>query len=196
MKTSLRVLGLLVVHLWLGPVSADAQAGERPSGLTEGNHSISFRLPESGIGSVGIWRMLSHRTGLGLILDLGVRRLETGETGQANSTRIGIQPMVKRYVGVGKSVAPFFFGGLFANHSRRESTESATRGPVSGETWHAGASAGGGAEWFIVPQVSLGGRVGVQAGISRAENQSELETVEKGLFFDSFTSNLALHIYF
>lgn len=195
------ILWLVCAGFW--PLGLSAQTFEpgTPAAFEPGRMSLSFRLPESQVGAIGVWRFFSERTEGGLVFSAGVRwhriQYEDPESPDARSRtiRFGVQPLLKRYVHTSEKIAPYLFGGVFTEWDRRTATGSTTRGSVTGEAWHAGATGGFGVEWLPLPHLSIGSRIGLQGGFSSSVDDTSARSRESGAFLDTFTTNIYLRMF-
>lgn len=199
----MRIITPMLALMVLLPHALAAQVFEpaTPAAFEPGRTSISFRLPESRVGAIGLFRFVSERTELGLIFSSGLRwhrvHYEDPEAPDARtrSLHFGAQPMLKRYVNTSETIAPYLFGGVFTEWDRRTATASVTRGAVTGQVWHAGAAAGFGVEWLPRPFLSVGSRIGLQGGYSSGTENTSARSSESGGFVETFTTNIYLRMF-
>lgn len=152
----------------------------------------SLQVGVGGSGSIGVWRMHSPRTNLGLNVGLSVDRSgprEAKETGES----VSLEPAFKRYASPLGRVSPFLFGGVLASYAHQ-------RGP--GWSWNglgAGVEGAVGVDWFPVHDVSLGGYLGAAAAYSSGRSRPDNGPAAPRITFwevRSLASGLTLHLYF
>lgn len=192
---SLRAFGFALLLLLLaGPASGQ---GGPSRAIEKGRWSIAFTLPEGGGSAIGVWKMISSRTNLGVNLGIGHQfdlrtsgpdsaRRESGGT----FWRFSIEPTIKRYLILRESVSPFVLGALkgsygwidYGNHE--EFSRSAT------------LSAGLGVDWSPLRAMSIG----ASTGIEWTESMTSVNDYEAPKFrvseFNTATTALILQLYF
>jgi hypothetical protein len=177
---------------------------EAPASLVRGNHAFSFDVPSSGGGAVGAWANLRDRTQLGLRLGLNLHANHDTSNDSLASRRqqqgfAQVALELRRFHPVSATVAPFVSATVFSGYSRQHATQG---GNAARQTfWNTGAGIGVGVEWFPVPAVSLGGRLGLDASYGHSRIRSGFggtESVSTSSSFDlsTGTSALSLKIYF
>lgn len=151
----------------------------------------SLRVSAGGSNSIGVWRMRSERTNLGLNLGLSAGRRAYGETGETYQG-LSLEPAVKRYSSPTRSFAPFVYGSVLGSYEHRRAQN------LTQHTFGVGGQGAVGMDWFPVRNVSVGGQVGVQATYSRthADPDSGHFPGYSTLFAQSLNSGLVLHLYF
>lgn len=197
--------------LLAAPLAAQEET-ERPNALREGAHSLSFTLPQGGGGMLGVWRMVSPRTNLGVGVGVQAQRSETEHDGgevEVDRWELALELAARRYVSTARAVAPFLEVGVFGAVARvragQEQLEEAS-------STQGGLGAGAGVEWFPARSVSVGGSTGARLLYRRSRLGPEVEapapadggpTVMHGgearqtdLVLHTFTSQLAFRIYF
>ena len=197
------------MNRWTAPLAAalllatahagHAQAADttsRPNSLAAGARSFSFGIPQSGSGSFGYWKMTSDRTALGVQADVQLshsNRTTPGfpdGTGTTSGAALGVN--LRRYARTDMRVAPFAQVGVNAGYRRNtaqiDSVSLAHIHSVVG-----GVQAGVGVEWFPVREVSVAGMTGLSLFAQRSSDHA-MHVTDVG--FSTFTSSLALHIYF
>jgi len=185
------------------PVLAQ-ETPEAPASLVRGKHAFSFDVPPSGGGAVGGWVSLRDRTQLGLRLGLNLHEGHdtsddsiTSRRQQQGFAQVGLE--LRRFHPVSANVAPFVSATVFSGYARQHVTQG---GNAARQTfWNAGAGIGVGVEWFPVPAVSLGGRLGLDASYGHSRIRSDFGGTESVSTSNSFdlntgTSALSLKIYF
>ncbi|HEV2736792.1 MAG TPA: outer membrane beta-barrel protein, partial [Longimicrobiaceae bacterium] len=206
--TSTALLALLL----LATVHAAAVAQEAPAGpnaLRKGAWSLSFDLPvgpgsgeELGAG-LGVWRMVSGRTNLGVDLDAQYHRTgaEDGAGGERERefARARLALAARRYLDTGRAVAPFLAGRVGAGIFREATDGDDLPGSIAGRGWSVDASGGAGVEWFPVRGVSVSGSTGVGIDFERSRapagpEPGDAETT--GFSIGTFTTRLGFRIYF
>lgn len=157
-----------------------------PTALAAGTHSLSFGVPGGGNpyapGTLGYWFMLAPQVNLGLNLGFALDRVGGPNDETTTSWDLLVAPAVKFYTSRLTTVAPYYFAqvNLRLNDDGIDATD---------EDLELGVALGLGAEWFPVPNFSIGGHVGLGVDILRAGNG---EPVALG----TFTSGLSAQIYF
>jgi hypothetical protein len=187
---------------------ADTTAGDPTYGPRKGAWSLSFTAPGYALGErveLGVWEMVGARTNLGLTLEVAVYGGERDGDGGGDqdlaNTSVGLGLNARRYLAMSRPVMPYLQGRVFGrgSYSRREGD-----GPAKDVNRVATAGVEGvlGAEWFPVRHVSLSGHTGLRFSRTTQDqevqdpqgNEYEVSTREMG--FQTFTSALALQIYF
>lgn len=147
------------------PATAGAQESAVET-LVEGRRSIQLG-GISGGASLGFWKMRDDRTNVGWILNgsIGFRRSarEGSNTVTNTDLSLGFGPEIRRYTSIAGRVAPYgFVGGRLGFAWERTDVEV-----DSNSSWMAmlDARVGVGAEFFPVPNLSLGGQMGVSGMI-------------------------------
>lgn len=194
---------LLTIHalLALSALPLLAQETERmPDALSEGRWSFAFELPAGGGGAIGIWKLISDRTNLGLNLSFAVDRRTTdissdggGSSRALTHWDFAAAPALKRYLAARGPVAPYLYGDFSFLYSQT------TFDPIDAKNWDVdlGAGAAVGADWFPLSRVSIGGYTGVMVRW-RVSEQRHVDVGGRSYDFslDTFTSRLFLHVYF
>jgi len=186
--------------VWVaGPAWAEEGASRT---IAKGRWSLAFSLPDGGGGSMGLWRMVSGRSNVGLTL--GVAHSRNTVTDGPDTARVGmasqfwtfsLEPSLKRYLAVRETISPYLFGGLkgsygwsneggfyFSNSNRF--TRSAT------------LRVGLGADWTPLDQISIGAATGI-LWTEAMTNYSEPGAPKRSdSQFDTMTTSLTMHLYF
>jgi opacity protein-like surface antigen len=199
---------LLALLLLAAVRAAPAQeAVSARNGLREGAWSLSFGLPlgggpEAGAG-LGAWRMVSARTNLGVELDAYLERADledpAGRERERETARAALGVAARRYLDLGRAVAPFLTGRAGAGLFREAVGGDDVDGTVVARGWGADVRGGAGVEWFPARSVSVSGSTGVGIGFDRTRSRGGPEpgdarstTVSVG----TFTTELGFRIYF
>lgn len=208
-KTRTTLLALLM----LAAVHAAAAAQEAPAGpnaLRQGAWSLSFGLPVGGLGTgpevgagLGVWRMVSGRINLGVDLEVEYYRADaedaTGAEREREVARAGLGLAARRYLDVGRAVAPFLAGRVGAGLFRESTDGDDVPGPVTARGWRADTSGGVGLEWFPASSVSVSGSTGVGIAYDRSRTPAGPERGEveaSGFSVGTFTTELGFRVYF
>ncbi|MFU8807093.1 MAG: hypothetical protein ACNA8W_25015 [Bradymonadaceae bacterium] len=160
-----------------------------PTALAAGAHSLSFGVPGGGNpyapGTLGYWIMVAPEINVGINVGFALDR-RTVTVGAEEETRTSwdvlLAPAVKFYTSRLTTVAPYYFAQV--NLRFHDDGIDATD-----EDLEMGLALGLGAEWFPVPNFSIGGHVGIGVDVLRPGNA---EPVALG----TFTSGLSAQIYF
>lgn len=195
----------LAAGLALAQPAAAQEDDGRPNALREGAYALSFGIPEGGQGELGIWKMVSERTGLGLEVGLGASRTELDRApGEQTSTRweVAAGLAARRYLATTRAVAPFLTGRLSAAYLEGRSDSPGI--DTEHSAWRTALSGGLGVEWFPARSVSVGGHTGAALSYGRTSAVRPLPSGEPspgdatatGVFFHTFTSGLSFRIYF
>ncbi len=182
---NLRALGALTglaVAALLVPSNASAQSPVSPGTL-----SVSFGLDSTPVA--GIWFTATSHTRIGLIGTLERRNRETeGPGGVSESetwTEYSAGPALKWYLsGNQHRVAPFWY---------LAGTGGVSDPPTEVRTTRFTADLGFGADWFVVPQMSLGGTTGLSWRRDRTTN-GDVTVTDSTL--RSVTVGIQMHLYF
>jgi len=190
-----RVGSALAMLLTLA-ASARAQDAESRA-IAKGRWSLAFSLPDGGGGQLGVWKMVSARSNLGL--NLGVRHEFREYSAGPDSARFkdgstfwtfSIEPRWKRYLFIRERISPFFAAALQGSYggdqegSSREITRSAR------------LTAGIGADWTPLHDISIGASTGFAWTETMLSRNDSFATKQKFSDFDTTTGALTLHLYF
>lgn len=189
--TSLRVGGALALLLALTGV-ARADDGESRT-IAKGRRSIAFSLPDGGGGRLGVWKMVSARSNLGMNLRIE-HEMEKHTIGPDSMRHedgysywdIGLGPSLKRYLFLRETVSPFLLGDLEVSYRWAKGTYE--RG--------ADLTAGLGADWTPLDWISIGGATGFTWHESMRRYSGYGARKDSDSRFDTMTSRLTMHLYF
>jgi hypothetical protein len=175
---------------------------EAPAALAPGKHAFSFDIPQSGGAAIAGWANLTARTQLGLRLSGNLQRqhLDISDSTERNATfgdaHMGVE--LRRFLPRSATVAPFLSGSLSAGGGNERQDDSQVTLRTS--YWDVGAGVGGGVEWFPLPSISVGGRLGLDFGYRHLHQGDDFGEGHQALgnvfFISTGTSSLALKIYF
>lgn len=153
-----------------------------PDALRDGRWALDFALSTATPG-LGVRRMISGRTALGLDLNASYRRstreFETPDTlieRTSRSVSLMVSPTLRRYLAASGDVAGFasfrVTGGVA--WSRREDNEQ-----PDDSSWFplVGTGAGIGLEWFVTDALSVSGQFGVDLVYAFAEDETDVPSV-------------------
>ena len=184
-----RAIAVAVGAMVLGAAPVDAQV---PEALSKGTTSLAFTLPQSGSSAAGIWRFLTDRDALGLTVSVQVNR-EHVSAGLIDRTAtnwgIGMGPAYKRYFTPKGRVAPFVNAAAVASWNGDDLPDV-----PDANRWGLNATAGLGADWFPVEEISLGGFVGIRGSYGTMDGPSGIEHSSWAL--RTLTSAISAHVYF
>jgi hypothetical protein len=159
-----------------------AQTVETHPEVQRGEHSIA--LDVSNDLEIGYWNRQSER------MDLGLQVWAQGVWSDANDRlAIGITPAIKQYFGSAGRLAPYSYWGIPLGYTRVAYDNTGVE-DTNEDSFSVGGELGFGLDWFPVPQVSVGGHVGLMAaysGIASDENTFLLLTQSSGI---------RVHLYF
>lgn len=190
MKTTAATLALA---LSLAAAST-ARAQDAAAGPERGRTSISVTAQSSPV--VGIWTRLSDRTDVGLNVGLAYARFGIEDDDQSERL-VRVEPALKRYLGARDGFAPYARVALFGELGEEEQEEEGTTFTVEQRSF--GGSAAFGVDWFPARRISIGGHVGLSAGVqdfSASASEFDAEVEGDGLFAGTFSSGLVVHLYF
>jgi len=179
---ALGVIAALAATL-AAPVSTSAQSPVSPGTL-----SVSLGLDST--PEAGIWFTATTHTRIGLIGTLMHRTAETegpgGESVTDTWTSYSAGPALKWYLsGNQQRVAPFWYlAGTAGIYDR----------PTDVRTTTFTGNLGFGADWFVVPHVSLGGTTGL--GLVRDRTSDGDDVTNTVTMLRSVTAGIQMHIYF
>jgi len=165
--------------------------------IAKGRYSLAFSLPEGGGAQFGVWKMISDRSNLGV--NLGIDHRFDEETWGPDSARsragnlfwtFSLQPSLKRYMFVRDPVSPFLALALKGSYGWNES------GPYRRFTRSATLSAGLGADWAPLRDVTIGGSAGLEWTEGMSQRNDFEATKDKSSVFGTKTGSLTLHLYF
>ncbi len=190
----------IALAMLLVAISPRLAAAQSPAAATlvEGRRSIQMGGINSGGAAFGFWRMRDARTNLGIVLDANFSGSRiSSDTSDAHSTGIGLNlgggPELRRYTAIGGRVAPYgFLAGRVGGSIQRQSTED-----ESDTRWSAGIAAriGLGAEYFPTESLSIGGQMGVGAGLN-VDPEPQDETTRWSFNVGTFGASIMAAIYF
>ena len=192
------VSGLSALVLLVGGAApASAEEGVART-IEKGRWSLAFSLPDGGGAQLGVWKMVSGRSNVGM--NLGVDHTYREQTWGPDSARTGygqeyfwtfsLQPSIKRYLFLRERVSPFMMAALEGSYGWRNS------GRVRLFTKGATLSAGLGADWTPLRDVSIGASTGIEWTESMSSANDFQATKYKTSIFDTHTGSLSLHLYF
>lgn len=182
---NLRIMGTLTALGLLALGAPTAASGQSP--VSPGTLSVSFGLDKQ--PEAGMWFTATSHTRIGLIgfLDRRTREVEgPGDTSTSETTTLyGGGPALRWYLTTNQQrVAPFWYLAGTAGIEDRPSDIRTTR--FSGDL-------GFGADWFIIPQVSIGATTGLSLGRERTSNGDTSLTDTR---LRTMTVGLQMHLYF
>ena len=160
------------------------------------------RLPRSvalqadrGIG-IGLWTRLSPRADVGVNLGISFESLSDEEVDQ-DLLVVQLEPAIKRYLSASADFIPYLYGSLFGSYGR-VSASGQSPIEVANEQRRLGTSAAVGLDWFPAERISIGGHVGLAAGYQSNEvgGQFTGEQEQSGIFFNTLSSGIRVHLYF
>jgi hypothetical protein len=144
----------------------------------------SIALGVGGATQVGFWTRSSDRT------DLGLELSGNGFFSDRNTTLLlTLTPSLKRYHGAAGPLAPYTFFGVPLQY-QRSANDNVGAPDTAQDSYGVGGAAGFGLDWFPVPQVSLGGHVGLQAIFHQFPDDSNVLSV------NTLSSGIRAHLYF
>jgi hypothetical protein len=187
-------LSAFLVLTTTSPARAE-EGGSRA--IQKGRYSLAFSLPDGGGAQFGVWKMVSGRSNLGV--NLGVDHRFDEETWGPDSARsrtgnlfwtFSLQPSMKRYLFVRDPVSPFLSMALKGSYGWEES------GPLRRFTRSATLSAGLGADWTPLRDLSIGASTGIDWTEGMSSRNDPDATKDQISIFGTRTGSLTLHLYF
>ncbi|TVP43900.1 MAG: hypothetical protein EA350_12845 [Gemmatimonadales bacterium] len=180
-------LGLGVVAALAAATLGAPAAASAQSPVSPGTLSVSVGLDST--PEAGIWFTATTHTRIGLIGTLQRRSNEVEGPGGASESETWLSysagPALKWYLsGNQQRVAPFWYLAGTAGVQDR---------PTDVRTTTFTGNLGFGADWFVVPHVSLGGTTGLSFVRDRTSNGEETLTQS---MLRTMTAGLQMHIYF
>lgn len=181
--------------------TVQAQAPDTLEALAPGRRSVSVGIISGGSGELGIWRMKDSRLNRGLFLHVTADYVSS-ESGTMESDDWSVSAMLgprwRRYASVAAPIAPF--GQLqlgIGGHYRRD-TAGIGAVQLERESWGALASASlaGGAEWFPAKRASVSAHTGASLDVRYARSNDSPDSRQWRVGVSTFTSALALQLYF
>ena len=197
----------LIIGLCLAAVETltAQEEGEPTAALQKGKYSMVFALPGGGGGSMGLWKLLSDRTNVGLSIRVnqGTYDIEyeyaDGALRSENRTNWGVSvtPAFKRYLSRQDNKTIFFYyGGVGLQYNSTKASLSDDERRRQNWNWNINPAAGIGVEWFLRDGVSIGGYTGLRGTFSHYENDYRTsQNKSSSWYLTTFTSALFLHIY-
>jgi hypothetical protein len=175
-------MAALAAIMLVAPAAAAAQSPVSPGTL-----SVSVGLQSA--PEAGIWFTATTHTRIGLLGTLERRSRSVEGPGGASGSETWLSysagPALKWYLsGNQQRVAPFWY---------LAGTAGVDDPPTDARTTSLTANLGFGADWFVVPQVSLGGITGLALVRDRTTN-GDVTLTESTL--RTMTVGLQMHIYF
>jgi hypothetical protein len=184
------VLGALLPLVATSPARAD-QTDSRA--IQKGRYSLAFSLPDGGGSTVGIWKMVTARSNLGLTLGINheFRRGTTGPDTMRSEFGSGFWsfsfgPSLERYLVVRRDVSPFLLASL-------EGTYGWSRGVYDRA---ATLEWGVGADWTPLESMSIGGATGISWTESMESRSDSGASKESHSSFNTVSTSLTLRLYF
>ncbi|HEU0013012.1 MAG TPA: hypothetical protein VFQ45_04980 [Longimicrobium sp.] len=189
MSRTLVVVMLAAAGLFTAAPS-HAQESARPN-------SIALRVGET-VG-FGLWRNVGPALAVGLELAASVDRLE-GDDLEQEISDFTVEPAVKLYGPSGQPARSYLWGSVFYSVASETSTDT-SGDETEIEVTQMGGSLGFGLEWFPIDRVSVGGHVGVRAGVRTTafifdDGLGDDELKADGPFFRTLASGIRVHFYF
>jgi len=195
-------IALAVLTMPAGAARADedgsrAIAKGESRAIAKGRWSLAFALPDGGGSQFGVWKMVSGRSNLGL--NLGIDHSFDVETWGPDSARsrsgsvywtFSLQPSMKRYLFVRDPVSPFLSIALKGSYGWNES------GPFRRLSRSATLSAGVGADWTPLRDLSIGASTGIEWTEGMVSENDPDATKNMFSLFGTRTGSLTLHLYF
>jgi hypothetical protein len=165
--------------------------------IQKGRYSLAFSLPDGGGGQLGVWKMVSGRSNLGV--NLGIDHSRQTTTIGPDSFRQGevsqywtfsIEPSLERYVSLERDVSPYVFAALQGSYGWTEGffPKSYTRSAT--------LSLGLGADWTPLESISIGAATGIRWRESMRSESATDAPKEGGSQFGTVSTSLTLHLYF
>lgn len=192
------VLVTAIAAVAVTAVTTEAQTDRRIGALEAGRRSVAFALPQSGGGEFAVWRMASDTRNRGILVRLAATFQGSDRENSTCDSRwisLAAGPSFRRYLTRIAPVAPFVQTSALVGASYTSLETNAPAMLDSSSGWATGGEIGFGigAEWFPHDRVSVAGHTGAQlTGAYRWHERSDHWQV--GL--ETFTSALALHLYF
>jgi len=175
-------------------VAGAAWAEESDSkAIAKGRWSVAFSLPDGGGGSMGVWRMVSQKSNLGINvgIDHEMEQFTSGPDslrakGGSSFWAVSLGPSIKRYLVVRDAVSPFLLASLRGSY--RWSRGAYRRGAT--------LEAGLGADWTPLESISIGAATGVSWTESMVSYSAQGAPKTSNSLFDTMTTSLMMHLYF
>ena len=155
----------------------------------------SLQLSPGGSSRVGVWKMVSERTNLGVDVGVALGRggSDDADVEDRTSWSLAVAPSLKRYAEPVGPFAPYLFASVPLGVQRQAFGDS---GVQSG--WSIGGALAAGLDWFPARGVSLGAHAGLAASHNLfgfdADGGPGVDAESDR--FATFGSGLSLHIYF
>ena len=176
--------------------TAWAEEGESRA-IAKGRWSLAFSLPQGGGTRLGVWKMVSGRSNLGVSLGIDHRFNEETWGPDSSRFRVGtlfwtfsLEPAVKRYLFLREQVSPFLVAALRGSYGWAES------GSMRRFNRSATLTAGLGADWTPLRDVSIGASTGIEWTEGMESQNDSDATKDKLSLFGTKTGALTLHLYF
>jgi hypothetical protein len=175
---------------------ARADEGESRA-IARGRWSLAFSLPDGSGTRLGVWKMVSGRSNLGL--NLGIDHKFQEETWGPDSARsrsgtlfwtFSLEPSIKRYLFLRENVSPFLTAALQGSYGW------ISAGGVKQYNRNATLLAGVGADWTPLRDVSIGASTGITWTEGIADDNDVTATKHRVSIFGTQTGSLTLHLYF
>lgn len=198
------LLGLLLLAGTTAATGAGAQEPGGENSVRRGAMSLTAGLT-TGL-QVGVWRMASDRTGLGVAASVATQRQEAGESFVSTRQTFGIGPRLRHYGSTTGALLPYLQGGLSGELTRSSTRYQGTSEQVNRNLQRSlVADFGAGLEWFPVSRISVGGQAGLRASRALFRQENEQRTVggTHDSVYDStswrvgtFTSGIEARLFF
>jgi hypothetical protein len=174
-------------------LAGTARAEDAQRTLVKGRWSLAFALPDGGGGAMGVWKMVSAKSNLGINLAIDHEMSKTTVGPDTMRTESGgffwlmtVGPSLKRYLVVRERVSPF----LFASAKGSYGWGNASNRRMSTLEW------GLGADWTPLESISIGASTGIRWVESKTSYSETGAPKISDSLFDTMTTELTMHLYF
>jgi hypothetical protein len=178
--------------LSIAVIAHAADEGESRA-IARGRWSLAFSLPDGGGGELGVWKMVSHRTNLGvnLAVDHAMEKFTYGPDSDRVENghwfwSIAMGPSINRYLALNRTVSPYLLGSLTGTYR------------WDGVSYQRSATlrAGIGADWTPLESIAIGAATGIEwTEAMRSESRPEAPKASSSLF-DTMSTALTLRLFF
>ena len=191
------LIRIALLALGVGLLSAPPGIAQDTTSADRPPRSVSLQA-DGGIG-VGLWTRLSPGADVGVNVGISFESLSDDQVDQ-DLLIVQLEPAVKRYLSASAAFFPYLYGSVFGSYGRVSAETGGGGSPVevADKQRRLGASAAAGLDWFPAQRISLGGHVGLAAGYqsNQVGGQFTGEQEQSGIFFNTLSSGIRIHLYF
>lgn len=188
------LLPALALLLGVAAHPARAQAAPVDNPLRRG--VVSLMAGVSPDLEVGVWRMVSDRTSVGLAVG-GIVEHMTSDGSGMTSRLLTVGPQFKHYGSTTGTLLPYLHGGASVGTSEFRTNQAPDQRENRSTNRLLTADLAVGLDWFPVRRISLGGYTGLRASVLSNRSRSSSGSGNGSEWrVGTFTSGIGAHLYF